>query len=105
LTANYWIDTLGKDEQLALFKMIDLAIANKKMKDNLQPTPDTLKKKALKPGYLFYAHSFTCTGTRCKRALTGLNSFEHGLALFFNSFKFFNDNYQRSAKTQNYDCQ
>lgn len=30
------IDTLGKDEQQALFKMIDLAIANKKMKDNLQ---------------------------------------------------------------------
>jgi transcriptional regulator with XRE-family HTH domain len=29
------IDTLGKDEQQALFKMIDLAIANKKMKDNL----------------------------------------------------------------------
>ena len=30
------IDTLGQDEQQALFKMIDLAIANKKMKDNLQ---------------------------------------------------------------------
>jgi len=30
------IDTLGKDEQQALFKMIDLAIANKRMKDNLQ---------------------------------------------------------------------
>jgi hypothetical protein len=47
LTANSWIDILGKDEQLALFKMIDLAIANKKMKDNLQPTPDTLKKNWL----------------------------------------------------------
>ena len=30
------IDTLGKDEQQAFFKMIDLAIANKRMKDNLQ---------------------------------------------------------------------
>lgn len=30
------IDTLGKDEQEALFKMIDLALANKRMKDNLQ---------------------------------------------------------------------
>jgi transcriptional regulator with XRE-family HTH domain len=30
------IDTLGKDEQQALFKIIDLAIANKRMKDNLQ---------------------------------------------------------------------
>jgi transcriptional regulator with XRE-family HTH domain len=30
------IDTLGKDEQQALFKMIDLALANKRMKDNLQ---------------------------------------------------------------------
>jgi transcriptional regulator with XRE-family HTH domain len=30
------IDTLGKDEQNALLKMIDLAIANKRMKDNLQ---------------------------------------------------------------------
>lgn len=30
------IDTLGKDEQQALFKMIDLAIANKRMKENLQ---------------------------------------------------------------------
>ena len=30
------IDTLGKEEQQALFKMIDLAIANKRMKDNLQ---------------------------------------------------------------------
>ena len=30
------IDTLGKDEQQAIFKMIDLAIANKRMKDNLQ---------------------------------------------------------------------
>ncbi len=29
------IDTLAKDEQQALFKMIDMAIANKKMKDNL----------------------------------------------------------------------
>lgn len=29
------IDTLGKDEQQALFKMIDIAIANKRMKDNL----------------------------------------------------------------------
>lgn len=29
------IDTLGKDEQKALFKMIDLAISNKKMKDSL----------------------------------------------------------------------
>ena len=30
------IDTLAKDEQQAIFKMIDLAIANKRMKDNLQ---------------------------------------------------------------------
>jgi len=30
------IDTVGKDEQQALFKMIDLAIANKRTKDNLQ---------------------------------------------------------------------
>jgi hypothetical protein len=27
---------LGEDEKNALFKMIDLAISNKKMKDNLQ---------------------------------------------------------------------
>ena len=30
------IDTLDEDEKNALFKMIDLAISNKKMKDNLQ---------------------------------------------------------------------
>lgn len=30
------IDTLGEEEKKALFKMIDLAISNKKMKDNLQ---------------------------------------------------------------------
>lgn len=30
------IDTLAKDEQQALFKIIDLALANKRMKDNLQ---------------------------------------------------------------------
>jgi len=30
------IDTLGPDEQQVLFKMIDLALANKRMKDNLQ---------------------------------------------------------------------
>jgi hypothetical protein len=30
------IDSLGEDEKNALFKMIDLAISNKKMKDNLQ---------------------------------------------------------------------
>jgi transcriptional regulator with XRE-family HTH domain len=30
------IDTLAQDEQQALFKMIDLALANKRMKDNLQ---------------------------------------------------------------------
>ncbi len=30
------IDTLAKDEQQALSKMIDLALANKRMKDNLQ---------------------------------------------------------------------
>ncbi len=30
------IDTLASDEQQALFKMIDLALANKRMKDNLQ---------------------------------------------------------------------
>ena len=30
------IDTLGEEERQALFKMIDLAISNKKMKDNLQ---------------------------------------------------------------------
>ncbi len=29
------IDTLGKEEQQALFKMIDIAIANKRFKDNL----------------------------------------------------------------------
>ncbi len=29
------VDALGKDEQQAIFKMIDLAISNKKMKDNL----------------------------------------------------------------------
>jgi len=31
----FLIDTLGKDEQQAIFKVIDLAISNKKMKDNL----------------------------------------------------------------------
>lgn len=30
------IDTLGEDEQKAIFKMIDLAIANKRLRDNLQ---------------------------------------------------------------------
>jgi hypothetical protein len=30
------IDTLGKEEKNALFKMIDLAVANKKMRDSLQ---------------------------------------------------------------------
>jgi transcriptional regulator with XRE-family HTH domain len=30
------IDTLPKEEQTALLKMIDLAVANKRMKDNLQ---------------------------------------------------------------------
>ena len=30
------IDKLGEEEQKALFKMIDLAISNKRMKDNLQ---------------------------------------------------------------------
>jgi transcriptional regulator with XRE-family HTH domain len=30
------IDTLPLDEQTALFKMIDLAVSNKRMKDNLQ---------------------------------------------------------------------
>jgi len=30
------IGTLGQEEQQALFKMIDLALANKRMKDNLQ---------------------------------------------------------------------
>ena len=34
------IDTLGKEEQGALFKMIDLAIANKRMRDNLQSLID-----------------------------------------------------------------
>ena len=29
------VDALGKEEQQAIFKMIDLAISNKKMKDNL----------------------------------------------------------------------
>ena len=29
------IDTLGKDEQQGIFKMIDLAVSNKKLKDNL----------------------------------------------------------------------
>jgi len=29
------VDALGKDEQQAIFKVIDLAISNKKMKDNL----------------------------------------------------------------------
>ncbi|MEO6453519.1 MAG: helix-turn-helix transcriptional regulator [Ginsengibacter sp.] len=29
------VDTLGKDEQQAIFKVIDLAVSNKKMKDNL----------------------------------------------------------------------
>jgi len=29
------VDTLGKDAQQAIFKMIDLAVSNKKMKDNL----------------------------------------------------------------------
>jgi transcriptional regulator with XRE-family HTH domain len=29
------VDALGKDEQQAIFKMIDLAVSNKKMKDNL----------------------------------------------------------------------
>lgn len=30
------IDTLAKDEQQALLKMIDMALSNKRMKDNLQ---------------------------------------------------------------------
>lgn len=30
------IDTLGKEEKNALLKMIDITIANKRMKDNLQ---------------------------------------------------------------------
>lgn len=30
------IDNLGKEEQNALFKMIDMALANKRLKDNLQ---------------------------------------------------------------------
>jgi hypothetical protein len=30
------IDALGKNEQAAIFTMIDMAIANKKLKDNLQ---------------------------------------------------------------------
>ena len=30
------IDTVAKDEQQAIFKMIDLAISNKKLKENLQ---------------------------------------------------------------------
>lgn len=30
------IDALAKDEQQAIFKVIDLAISNKKLKDNLQ---------------------------------------------------------------------
>jgi transcriptional regulator with XRE-family HTH domain len=30
------IDSLGEEEKQALFKMIDLALANKRMKDNLQ---------------------------------------------------------------------
>jgi hypothetical protein len=30
------IDTLAKDEQQAIFKMINLAISNKKLKENLQ---------------------------------------------------------------------
>jgi transcriptional regulator with XRE-family HTH domain len=30
------INTLAKDEQTALFKMIDMALSNKRMKDNLQ---------------------------------------------------------------------
>jgi hypothetical protein len=30
------IDTLAQDEQQALFKMIDMALSNKRMKDNLQ---------------------------------------------------------------------
>ena len=29
------IDTLAKDEQQAIFKLIDLAVSNKKLKDNL----------------------------------------------------------------------
>lgn len=29
------VDTLGKEEQAAIFKMIDLAVSNKKLKDNL----------------------------------------------------------------------
>jgi len=29
------INTLGKDEQQAIFKVIDLAASNKKLKDNL----------------------------------------------------------------------
>ena len=29
------VDALGKEEQQAIFKVIDLAISNKKMKDNL----------------------------------------------------------------------
>lgn len=29
------VDALGKHEQQAIFKMIDLAVSNKKLKDNL----------------------------------------------------------------------
>jgi transcriptional regulator with XRE-family HTH domain len=32
---NSMVDALGKEEQQAIFKMIDVAISNKKMKDNL----------------------------------------------------------------------
>ena len=30
------VDMLGKDEQQTIFKMIDLAVSNKKLKDKLQ---------------------------------------------------------------------
>lgn len=33
------VDTLGKDEQQAIFKVIDLAVSNKKLKDNLSQLP------------------------------------------------------------------
>lgn len=36
------IDTLAKDEQQAIFKIIDVAISNKKLKENLQISNDKL---------------------------------------------------------------
>jgi hypothetical protein len=46
------IDSLGEEEKQALFKMIDLALANKRMKDNLQDLMNKLLRMVL--NYMFF---------------------------------------------------